>query len=233
MTSNVIYNQVKPYVYRIEHPSGNFYIGYRYANREPAIDDFGILYKTSTNKLKYPFEEYKQIIIAEFNTGYEAYDFEQKMIYDNIGNDLMENGICHYGKTRFLFYGPHSKDAIEKISAAHRGRKFSAEHRKRLSEAQKKRSPITEETRSKMSISAKNKPPVTDEARNKMSESKLGTKLSDEHRNNISKSLKGHKKKKVKEGEGRKQTEETKRKISESQKGKRRGPRGPYKKKKN
>lgn len=224
-----IYNQVNPYVYRIDHPSGNFYIGYRYANKVPAIDDFGILYKTSTNRLKYTFEEYEQTIIAEFNTGHEAYDFEQKMIYDNIGNDLMENGVCHYNKTRFLFYGPHSKDTIEKMSTVKLGKKFSAEHRKNISDSQKKRPPITEETRLKMSISASNKPAVTAEARKKMSESKLGIKLSDEHKNNISKSSKGHtKKEKIKEGEGRKQTEETKRKISEYQRGRKRGP---YKKK--
>jgi hypothetical protein len=226
-----IYNQVKPYVYRIDHPSGNFYIGYRYANKVVAVEDFGILYQTSSNKLKHPFHEYKQTIVAEFETGYEAYDFEQKIIYDNIGNVLMENGVCHYGKTRFLFYGPHSKNTIEKMSAAKKGRKYSEEHRKNISYAHKNRPAITEETRLKMSISAINKPAVTDEARKKMSESKKGVKLSKNHKIKISEGSKGHKKKKkINEGEGRKQTDETKRKISESQKDKKRGP---YKKRKN
>jgi len=79
---------IYPYVYRIDHPSGEFYIGSRCANKVPAAQDFGIRYKTSSNHLSHPFDEYTQTIVAEFYlpTGAaDAYDFEQTLIFEHWG----------------------------------------------------------------------------------------------------------------------------------------------------
>jgi len=105
---------IYPYVYRVDHPSGEFYIGYRSANKVPAADDFGIR--------SYPFEEYTQTIVAEFFTDTakaNAYDFEQALIYENWENPLLVNKRCYHGKIRF----------------SNAGRKPSDEARRKMSEA--------------------------------------------------------------------------------------------------
>jgi len=96
---------IYPYVYRIDHPSGEFYIGYRAANTVPAEKDFGHIYKTSTKRLSYPFEEYSQTVLAEFYlpTGADdAYDFEQLTIFEHWCDPRLVNKHCSYGnKVRF------------------------------------------------------------------------------------------------------------------------------------
>jgi len=136
---------IYPYVYRIDHPTGEFYIGYRAANTVPAEADFGIKYKTSSNQLLHPFEEYAQTILAEFylpSGSDDAYDFEQALIFENLGNPLMVNERCYYGsKARFSRAGKkHSDKAKEKMSAAKVGKDIkphSAERRAKMSEAQR------------------------------------------------------------------------------------------------
>lgn len=70
--------------------------------------------------------------------------------------------------------GIYGKETIEKIRVASIGRIPSAESRKKMSDAQKGRPhPVSEATKINMSLS------------------RIGMKLSDEHKNNISRSLKG------------------------------------------
>jgi len=116
---------IYPYVYRIDHPTGEFYIGSRCANKLPALLDFGNKYKTSSKYLSYPFEEYNQTIIAEFFTDSaqsDAYDFEQELIFKNWGNPMLVNKSCYFGKRKWSTAGMKRKP-------------FTAAHRKKLSDA--------------------------------------------------------------------------------------------------
>ena len=89
---------------------------------------------------------------------------------------------------------PHSEESRRKISVAHKGKKrkpLSAEHRRKLREAHKRRKPHSLETRRKISESNKGKTHSPESLR-KMSESKKGKARSPETRRKISESLKGN-----------------------------------------
>jgi hypothetical protein len=205
---------IYPYVYRIDHPNGEFYIGSRCANKVPAKQDLGIKYKTSSKSLTYPFEEYKLTIIAEFfndTAKQDAYDLEQKLIFENWNNPLLENKICHYGKTRFSTAGTKlsdehrkkligkkiSKKARQKMSESKQGKPLSEEHKQKISRSTKgiKRS---SESRQKMSDSWKLRSPMSDEHKQKISNSNKGKTLgkkrgpmSEEHKQKIAEALRG------------------------------------------
>ena len=167
--------QPYPYVYRIDHPTGEFYIGYRKANIVPANDDFGHLYKTSASVLSHPFEEYTHTILAEFFTGDGAYDFEQQTIFENWNDPLIANKSCRHGGLRFVNAG-HSEETRAKLSEARKGKKMSEKNRLALYNANKgkKRS---KETREKISKANKGQG--------------AGRVLSEETRQKISKANKG------------------------------------------
>lgn len=98
-----------------------------------------------------------------------------------------------------------------------KGKKFSEEHKRKLSEAHKgkhscnKGKKLSEETKIKISEALKGIKP-SDETRKKLSEARKGKKLSEETKKKMSEAHKGKK--------GNKLSEEAKKKISESQKGK-------------
>jgi hypothetical protein len=83
--------KVYPYVYKVVNRiTGEFYIGYREANRKKAELDI-ISYKTSSTKVRPIFDQFECFIIAEFFTetsGSDAYWFEQELIKENI-NDIL------------------------------------------------------------------------------------------------------------------------------------------------
>jgi len=183
---------IYPYVYRIDHPSGEFYIGYRAANQVPGEADFGHIYKTSSKHLSYPFEEYTQTILAEFylSSGKDdAYDFEQAFIYENLENPMMVNKRCYYGsKRRFSMSGKTlTVETKAKMSEAKRG---------------KARKPFSEETRRKLSEANRGKT-LSDEVR----QMRIGRKLSAETKLKISES-----------NQGKTRSDEAKKKISEARK---------------
>jgi len=117
-----------------------------------------------------------------------------------------------------------------------------AEHRRAISEAGKKRAPITEETRAKLraararkvfteeeraKIAAASKGRThSEETRKKLSEKAKGRKLSEEHKKKISEGGKGRvvsdetRRKITEKATGRKASEETRKKLSEAHKGK-------------
>lgn len=84
----------KPYVYICIHKeTREFYIGYRERNvslRRPSTVDLP-LYKTSSKLVRPQFEEFEWIIVAEFNTGDAAYEFEQQLIRENWDDPLLLN----------------------------------------------------------------------------------------------------------------------------------------------
>lgn len=151
---------IYPYVYRVDHPTGEFYIGSRAGNKVPAELDLGYIYKTSTKLLSHPFEEYSLTIVAEFFTDTakaDAYDFEQTLIFEHWGDPLLVNKACHYGKARFSTAGStvtHSAETKAKIALLKTGRTHSAETRAKMSTALKGK-PHSEEHKKKISESKK------------------------------------------------------------------------------
>jgi len=149
--------QVRPYVYMGIHKiTGEIYIGYREANKLPSHIDLG-QYRTSSKIVNPTFIDYDWLIVAEFNEGSDAYDFEQQLIFENWDNPLLLNKNCHYGKRRFK---------------AKRGIIFSESHRAAISKANKGKIRSVD-TLQKLSISHRNQ---SKETRSKISESLKGRK---------------------------------------------------------
>ena len=94
-----IYNDniARPYVYLITYnDTGEYYFGYREANKKPATMDIGIKYFTSSDKIRERGLENTTIeIINEFEgptAGDDAFDSEQGLIWHYFGNPLCLNG---------------------------------------------------------------------------------------------------------------------------------------------
>lgn len=151
---------VRPYVYKLTHlETGEYYFGYREANTVPAILDLGHEYKSSGAITKNNFEKFHATILAEFNTGDEAYDYEQALIKLNRHDPLILNKRYDSGNgLRFIFRGPHSDETKAKMTKAQLGRTFK----------------LSEETKAKISASHANRAPVSEETRKKMSEARKG-----------------------------------------------------------
>ena len=179
------------YVYRLTHKeTGEFYIGYREANKLPAIEDLPV-YKSSSSKVKkLGFTNFDYEIIAEFKDGSQSYDLEQQLIEKFRKDPLCLNG--HYtksGKLQYRRVGPHSEETRLKQSLAKQGIKFSEEHKAklRLAKLGTKRSIQSLE---KQSVSSKGKK-LSEEHKLKISKGLLNHKISDETKMKISKQLSG------------------------------------------
>ncbi len=111
--------KVLPYVYKVvNRTTGEFYIGYREANKKPAAEDI-LIYKTSSKKVRPIFDQFDSYIIAEFFDGVSAYWVEQLFIEENINDPLCLNGYyIKQGKKQFKskFGRVFSKDAKQNIS---------------------------------------------------------------------------------------------------------------------
>lgn len=156
-----------PYVYRCIHKTtGDFYIGYRESNRLPSDLDLPE-YKTSSNAVHNNFSNFDWEILAEFFDGSDAYDFEQKLIYENWGNPLMLNESCFYNKRQFrgstgMSGKKHKKESKEKISNKAKGNtrllghRHSEETKKKMSDYHSTKT-LSAEHKRKLSISGKNR----------------------------------------------------------------------------
>lgn len=183
---------MKPYVYKATHKTlGLFYIGYRCSNTVDAKDDLAIVYFSSSNTVREDVEMYHFEILCEFDSPLEAYDYEQRLIFENWDNKLCLNRSCFYGKARFRPPEIMSEDHKNKISSSMKGKKFSDDHRKKLSEAKKGRV-LSESTKSKMSSSHKGHS-TSNETRKKISEKLKGRPLSEEHKRKLSQAAKNRK----------------------------------------
>lgn len=196
---------------------------------------------------QYGRENFKCQIIEYFDTKQKAFDAQEKYITEY--KTLIPNGYNisikgGYGvpgsflnentkqKLRDVLKGKkQSKELINKRAAARKGKKFSDESRKKLSEAHKGQIPWnlgikhSEATKKKISLSLSNeKHPnwgkeLKKETREKISENNKGKhniKHSEETKKKISKNN-------AKFNLGKKLSNETKLKMSESRKGKKRG----------
>ena len=193
-----------PYVYRLDHPiTGEFYIGYRSANKVPGIFDLGHKYFTSSKQIKPRFHEFQITIIAEcFNKDF-AYDLEQQLIYEEWDNSLILNKHYSISKQHFKNSG-NSDETRAKIGAGNKGkaissetraklryaltgRILSADHKDKMSIAHKdiKKGPHSDETRAKIGAGNKGKL-CTDETKAKISAANKGRILSDETKAKLS-----------------------------------------------
>lgn len=121
--------QILPYVYRLTNRNtGEFYYGYRKANKVRAEEDLGIEYFTSSRYVKPRFKEFETEIVAEFFDSDSAYWFEQSLIQEN----WKEPGILNKKYVKIggkEFYNcENTPEARAKISASMTGRKQSKEH---------------------------------------------------------------------------------------------------------
>jgi len=117
--------------------------------------------------------------------------------------ELYENN--YNGKPNKNTYPEPTEETKRKMSDSHKGKKFSAEHKRKLSEKGKLRT-HSEETKRKISKSNKGKAKSKEHRRN-ISEARKGTTHSEETKRKMSKTRKG-----------KTQSEEHKRKRSESMK---------------
>lgn len=111
---------ILPYVYLCTHrETGEFYIGYRSANKVNASDDLGAVYRSSAHYISSRWDEFDSIVVAEFFSPQDAWLFEQEYIYDNRHNKLILNRSCHHNARR-MFIGPyrHSDATKQKMSAS-------------------------------------------------------------------------------------------------------------------
>src|ERR1035441_5606494 len=101
-------NIIKAYVYKLTHKiTGQFYFGYREENirfNRPAILDLGIKYKTSSKIIaEIGFDNFNYEILYEYEDGNDAFDHEQRLIFEHWGNPLLlnENVRLANGEKRF------------------------------------------------------------------------------------------------------------------------------------
>lgn len=90
--STLSLNNILPYVYKLIHKeTGQFYIGYRRANKVPSEVDI-LEYKSSSKKVKeLGFENFNIEILVEFFAWEDAYEFEQNLIKENFKDPLILN----------------------------------------------------------------------------------------------------------------------------------------------
>jgi hypothetical protein len=159
---------------------------------------------------KYGKEKFKREILEFFPTKKEAFNAQEKYIEQY--NTLIPNGYNMSPRGGNNCSGGISKEGIEKISISNIGKKFSEEHKKKLSNSHKNikyffRKPMSIEAKQKISLANTGKK-RTSEQLEQMSQAHLGIKLSKEAKDKLSKSK-----------TGTKASEETRKILSESHKG--------------
>lgn len=127
--------KVMPYVYKGVHKeTGQFYFGYRAANKVPSTLDLGLHYFTSSKSVKaLGFENFEWVILAEFIKASDAYNFEQQSILDNWENPLKLNRHCDKNGKWTTADRPVTKETRLKIANANKGRKRSDAQIKNMS----------------------------------------------------------------------------------------------------
>lgn len=168
---------VKPYVYKLTHrETGEFYFGYRRANKVPALDDLGKLYFTSSKFVRPNFKMFNIEILFEFTNADEAFWKEQELIAENAKHPLILNRKFQRKNTKvWVFCGHQSEEAKHKISAKLKGKKHSKEHSQKIGDALRGRKLTPEELSSRAPH-----PGFKQSTKEKMSNAKLGKKQSPE-----------------------------------------------------
>lgn len=131
-----IYQSTKviPYVYQLVHKeTGQFYIGFRCANKVPSSEDLGTRYFSSSRFVKeLGFENFDYQILAEFFEKDDAYSFEQELILEHWGSQLL-NKCYVFNKFNGSFL--RTKETKRKMSAWQIGRTLPNETKNKISKA--------------------------------------------------------------------------------------------------
>lgn len=179
--------------------TGMKYIGRRIRNFTPYDDEYlgsGKLLNLDIDK--YGRENFVRVILVECDSKEELEKMERYYL-EKV--DAMHNP-SYYNLTNSSIGWPTEK-----------GKKLPEYWRAHMSESQRKRPPVTEETRRKLRIANTGKH-HTEETRKKISDIQKGRKLSEEHKKKISLSNSGENN----PWYGKSPSEETRRMMSESQK---------------
>lgn len=197
-----------PYVYLLTHKeTGEFYIGYREANKVSATEDLPKYQSSSKIVERLGFDNFNWEILGEFSSGEEAFDYEQELIKDHIEDVLCLNQHYFKGGEIRMRLIEHTEESRQKIIEARKNQKpFGEETRRKMSEAKKgkpgnkmskehserlkelSRQPKSEETKRKIAetLTGRTNRPFTDEEKQKMSDAKKGKKFSEEHKAKLS-----------------------------------------------
>lgn len=169
-----------PYVYRLTHkPTGRFYIGYRQINVRMKLrseEDLWIRYFSSSREVKQlPKEEIEACVLAEFFEAIDALKFEQQLLEREWNNPLLINkakfSTNDFSKLIRCGNGVKpSPETLARRSVALKGRIFSEEHRKKLSQAQKGKKIEWSDERREHYRNIRSSVPVTEAARKGLSE---------------------------------------------------------------
>jgi hypothetical protein len=198
--SDIIY-----YIYRITNKVENkHYYGFRKTKSKP-IEDLGIHYFSSSRDKEF---------ISDQKQNPQHYRYKIIKTYKTRDDALRHEILLH---EKFDVAANHSFYNIAKqtsIGFSTAGSTISEEHKRKISEAGKRRvyGPTSEETRRKQSEAAKQRGPVSDETRMKLSAIHKGREFTKERCENISKAKRGN--------PGTPIPDEVKKKMSESHKGK-------------
>ena len=127
--STFLLNKILPYVYKLTHKeTGQFYIGFRKANKVNSNQDLGLKYFSSSSRVKkLGFENFNIEILAEFFNWEDALNFEQNTIKENFTNNLCLNryynindtykfGMQSYGKENPFYGRKHSQESKDLLS---------------------------------------------------------------------------------------------------------------------
>lgn len=145
---NIYSKNSQPYVYKCtEKDTGKFYIGYRYSNKVPAVEDFGVYYFTSNEYVKKNFDKFEHEILAEFPDRKSAFAYETQLIKET-KSELQINANKHnkskkpYGKAKInencLFCGKYINSSITKFCSRSHAGKYNASNKKSIIPTQSK-----------------------------------------------------------------------------------------------
>ncbi len=155
LPENVLFKTKKPHVYRIENNiNKRFYIGAHsgkytnhYAGSSPVL---ALAYD------KYGIENFTKTLIKEFNTFNEALEYEETIISD----EMIKTAVCYNvkkggvggfasGENHPWFGKQHTEETKAKMRAKSKGRKFSEDFKKKISDAAKGRIFINKDGKNK------------------------------------------------------------------------------------
>ena len=145
------FNKIKPYTYLVTRLSDNKkYHGVRWGNKVPPIKDLGVVYFTSSKKIKNEFKHnpsnFKIKLCWTFDTVNEARLHEQKVNKKIYKRTIWINKNAFpaiFNKTPTMLGKKHSDETRKKISEWNqknhpmRGKKHSLETKKKISQAGK------------------------------------------------------------------------------------------------
>lgn len=219
------------YVYEIKNKiNGRKYIGKRSCSCDIDEDKYmgsGKALKLAINK--YGIDNFEKKIIGEFDTEAEAYNFE-KLIIEELGaceNSLYYNiaeggvgGNKLKGKTplEIMYINKKHSESISKEKNHRYGKHLTDEHKNKISESNKRDWAVNKNRKNAIRYGERNHnygKPISEYQRQRIIEANKGRKLSEETKNKISESRKGEKH----WAYGKTFSEETRLKMSNSRKG--------------